>query len=51
MGIPLVLPKDLLVKENYVYMKTITGLSRVDVIYRRIEDYYLDPVSFFFSSK
>ena len=47
MGIPLVLPKDLLVKENYVYMKTITGLSRVDVIYRRIEDYYLDPVSFF----
>jgi uncharacterized circularly permuted ATP-grasp superfamily protein/uncharacterized alpha-E superfamily protein len=47
MGIPLVLPKDLLVKENFVYMKTITGLSRVDVIYRRIEDYYLDPVSFF----
>ncbi len=47
MGIPLVLPKDLLVKENFIYMKTITGLSRVDVIYRRIEDYYLDPVSFF----
>lgn len=47
MGIPLVLPKDLIVKENYVYMKTIAGLSRVDVIYRRIADNYIDPVSFF----
>ena len=47
MGIPLVLPKDLIVKENYVYMKTITGLSRIDVIYRRIADSYIDPVSFF----
>ncbi len=47
MGIPLVLPKDLIVKENYVYMKTVQGLSRVDVIYRRIQDYYIDPVSFF----
>ncbi len=47
MGIPLVLPKDLIVKENYVYMKTVHGLSRVDVIYRRIQDFYIDPVSFF----
>jgi uncharacterized alpha-E superfamily protein len=47
MGIPLVLPKDLIVKENYVYMKTVYGLSRVDVIYRRIQDYYIDSVSFY----
>jgi uncharacterized circularly permuted ATP-grasp superfamily protein/uncharacterized alpha-E superfamily protein len=47
MGIPLVLPKDLIVKENYVYMKTVHGLSRVDVIYRRIQDFYIDPVSFY----
>lgn len=47
MGIPLVLPKDLVVKDNYVYMKTVNGHSRVDIIYRRIWDYYIDPVSFF----
>jgi uncharacterized circularly permuted ATP-grasp superfamily protein/uncharacterized alpha-E superfamily protein len=47
MGIPLVLPKDLIVKENCVYMKTVSGVSRVDVIYRRIQDYFIDPVCFF----
>jgi len=47
MGIPLVLPKDLIVKENYVYMKTVRGLSKVDVIYRRIQDFYIDPVCFY----
>ncbi|MBP7282092.1 MAG: circularly permuted type 2 ATP-grasp protein [Leptospiraceae bacterium] len=47
MGIPLVLPKDLIVKDNHVFMKTVYGLSRVDVIYRRIQDYYIDPVSFY----
>ncbi|HMV77262.1 MAG TPA: circularly permuted type 2 ATP-grasp protein [Leptospiraceae bacterium] len=47
MGIPLVLPKDLIVKDNHVYMKTVHGLARVDVIYRRIQDYYLDPVCFY----
>jgi uncharacterized circularly permuted ATP-grasp superfamily protein/uncharacterized alpha-E superfamily protein len=47
MGIPLVLPKDLIVKENFVYMKTVLGLSRVDVIYRRVQDNYIDPVTFY----
>lgn len=47
MGIPLVMPKDLIVKENHVFMKTVYGLSKVDVIYRRIQDFYIDPVCFF----
>jgi uncharacterized circularly permuted ATP-grasp superfamily protein/uncharacterized alpha-E superfamily protein len=47
MGIPLVLPKDLIVRENFVYMKTVYGLSRVDVIYRRIADSFIDPVIFY----
>ena len=50
MGIPLVLPKDLLVKENCLYMKTMAGHMKVDVLYRRIQDNYLDPVSFFHQS-
>ncbi|MCX8000673.1 MAG: circularly permuted type 2 ATP-grasp protein, partial [Leptospiraceae bacterium] len=47
MGIPLVMPKDLIVKENHVFMRTVTGLAKVDIIYRRIEDYFIDPVSFY----
>ncbi len=50
MGIPLALPKDLIVKDNNVFMKTVQGLSKVDVIYRRIQDYYIDPVSFYSES-
>lgn len=50
MGIPLVLPKDLVVQENQVYMRTVEGMSRVDIIYRRIQDSYIDPVSFFHDS-
>ncbi len=46
MGIQLVEGRDLLVHENVVYMRTTAGLKRVDVIYRRIDDDFLDPLSF-----
>ena len=43
MGIDLVEGRDLVVKKGFVYKKTIEGLSKVDVIYRRVDDEYLDP--------
>jgi uncharacterized circularly permuted ATP-grasp superfamily protein len=43
MGIQLVEGRDLFVDKNFVYMKTIFGPQRVDVIYRRIDDDFLDP--------
>ena len=43
MGIDLVEGRDLVVKNGYVYKKTIEGLSKVDVIYRRVDDAFLDP--------
>jgi uncharacterized circularly permuted ATP-grasp superfamily protein len=46
MGVPLVEGPDLLVEDDRVYMRTTGGLSRVDVIYRRINDDYLDPEAF-----
>ncbi|WP_179107159.1 circularly permuted type 2 ATP-grasp protein [Sediminibacillus massiliensis] len=46
MGIQLVEGRDLLVKDDKVFMKTIRGLMRVDIIYRRIDDDFLDPVEF-----
>jgi uncharacterized circularly permuted ATP-grasp superfamily protein len=46
MGIPLVEGRDLVVENKYVYMKTTMGLRRVDVIYRRIDDDFLDPEAF-----
>jgi uncharacterized circularly permuted ATP-grasp superfamily protein len=46
MGIQLVEGRDLLVHDNMVYMRTTAGLQRVDVIYRRIDDDFLDPLSF-----
>jgi uncharacterized circularly permuted ATP-grasp superfamily protein len=46
MGIELVEGRDLVVNEDVVYMKTIRGLTRVDVIYRRIDDEFLDPLAF-----
>ncbi len=46
MGLPLVRGDDLLVLENTVYFKTIAGLERVDVIYRRLNDAHIDPVVF-----
>jgi len=46
MGVELVEGRDLFVKNNVVYMKTIHGSERVHVIYRRIDDPYLDPLMF-----
>ncbi|MGS2721846.1 circularly permuted type 2 ATP-grasp protein [Paraglaciecola aestuariivivens] len=47
MGAELVVGDDLIVQDdNCVYMRTISGLSRVDVIYRRIDDDFLDPEVF-----
>lgn len=46
MGIELVEGRDLVVHDNIVYMRTTAGLRRVDVIYRRIDDDYLDPLAF-----
>ncbi len=46
MGIELVEGRDLIVDTGVVYMKTIRGLKRVDVIYRRIDDEFLDPLAF-----
>ncbi len=46
MGIELVEGKDLVVDNHRVFTKTTSGLQRVDVIYRRIDDEYLDPLVF-----
>lgn len=46
MGIQLVEGRDLLVNNQKVYMKTTAGLQQVDVIYRRVDDEYLDPLVF-----
>ncbi len=43
MGVELVQGSDLVVHNGYVYMRTTKGLKRVDVIYRRIDDAFLDP--------
>lgn len=46
MGVPLVEGRDLVVENDRVYMKTTNGLARVDTIYRRIDDAFLDPTVF-----
>ena len=46
MGITLVEGRDLLVHDNVLYMRTTAGLQRVDVIYRRVDDDFLDPLAF-----
>ena len=46
MGIELVEGRDLAVHENMVYMRTTAGLRRVDVIYRRVDDDFIDPLAF-----
>jgi len=46
MGIELVEGRDLLVHDNVVYMRTTAGLRRVDVIYRRVDDDFLDQLCF-----
>ena len=43
MGIELVEGRDLVVSDGFVYMRTTKGFERVDVIYRRIDDDFLDP--------
>jgi uncharacterized circularly permuted ATP-grasp superfamily protein len=50
MGVELVEGKDLVVDNHKVYMKTTAGLQQVDVIYRRVDDDYLDPLVFDASS-
>jgi len=46
MGIELVEGQDLMVRDGYVFMRTTRGPKRVHVIYRRIDDDYLDPLAF-----
>jgi uncharacterized circularly permuted ATP-grasp superfamily protein len=46
MGVELVEGRDLLVHDNIVYMRTTAGLRRVDVIYRRVDDDFVDPLAF-----
>jgi len=46
MGVELVQGSDLTVSDGFVYMRTTRGLERVDVIYRRIDDDFLDPKTF-----
>jgi len=46
LGVELVEGSDLFVRDNIVYMRTTTGPQRVDVIYRRIDDEFLDPLAF-----
>lgn len=46
MGVELVEGQDLFVKDNFAYMRTTRGPQRVDVIYRRVDDDFLDPLAF-----
>lgn len=46
MGIELVEGRDLVVENHHVYMKTTAGLKKVDVIYRRVDDDFMDPLVF-----
>lgn len=46
MGVPLVEGRDLTIEKDRVYMKTAAGLEPVDVIYRRVDDAFLDPQAF-----
>lgn len=45
-GIELVEGRDLFIENDFVYMKTINGPVKVDVIYRRIDDAFIDPLEF-----
>ena len=45
-GIELVEGNDLAVMDGYVYMRTTSGFQKVDVLYRRIDDDFLDPLAF-----
>jgi uncharacterized circularly permuted ATP-grasp superfamily protein len=46
MGVQLVEGRDLVVDEDVLYMKTTSGLRRIDVLYRRVDDAFLDPLAF-----
>ncbi|NJR41488.1 MAG: circularly permuted type 2 ATP-grasp protein, partial [Akkermansiaceae bacterium] len=46
MGVELVEGRDLVVSDGYLQMRTTHGLKRVDVIYRRIDDEFIDPLAF-----
>ena len=46
MGVELVEGRDLLINDNAVYARTTSGLKRIDVIYRRIDDDFIDPLIF-----
>jgi len=46
MGVPLVEGRDLVVHDSFVYMRTTQGFEKVDVLYRRIDDDFLDPKTF-----
>jgi uncharacterized circularly permuted ATP-grasp superfamily protein len=46
MGIELVEGRDLVAHDNVIYMRTTSGLRRVDVIYRRVDDDFIDPLAF-----
>ena len=46
MGIEIVEGRDLVVHDNHVYMRTTHGLKQVDVIYRRVDDEFLDPLAY-----
>ena len=46
LGVELVVGRDLFVKDDLVFMRTTQGPKRVDVIYRRIDDDFLDPLAF-----
>jgi uncharacterized circularly permuted ATP-grasp superfamily protein len=46
LGVELVEGRDLIVKDDIVYMRTTQGLQRVDVLYRRVDDDFIDPLAF-----
>ncbi len=46
MGVALVEGRDLMCKDSVAYMRTTSGEERVDVIYRRVDDEFLDPLQF-----
>jgi uncharacterized circularly permuted ATP-grasp superfamily protein len=46
MGVELVEGQDLVVSNGFVYMRTTKGLQRIDVIYRRLDDDFMDPLAF-----
>ena len=51
LGFTLVLGQDLTVSDGYVWLKTLRGLEKVDVIVRRVDDVFCDPLEFMGSSQ